>query len=209
MLDTIAPAPPAQGRPAMGAGRVGRRCLSLLGVAEASGFVPVAPARLRAGDDLVMGDLGGAIHVLGPVAAPLREERPVAKALRVRLDALPVDGEDEAIGVLNALMKGAAEIAGCLSNDVPRGPQAFAELLGLARLGADDGKLHDHGSQGDIWRPLPSTGQLSACTLRTFTGVAGDIWRPLPSTRQPGTRASPQPAVPGGWRARRAPRRPA
>ena len=90
---------------------------------------------------------GVPIHVLRPVAAPLREEGAPAEALGVRLDAVPLDAQREAVGVLDPLLKGAPAVALGLRDDGPRRLQPRPHLVCRPVPGPQDHQLHDHGAE--------------------------------------------------------------
>src|SRR5579883_1668456 len=66
----------------------------------------------------VMQDAGGAFEEAVDVAAPLREERAVAKIFHVRVERGPDVGEHVLVGMLDAALHARGDAAGMLANNI-------------------------------------------------------------------------------------------
>src|SRR5262249_45202772 len=81
------------------------------------GGVPGGAPTSGSGEDAVVLYVGRAVDEVAEVAAPLWEERAVAEALHVVGDRVPLDVQDEALGVLDAALEAAAAVALRLRDD--------------------------------------------------------------------------------------------
>src|SRR5579885_2065042 len=91
------------------------RCLAWCAAAGLGFGLRIANCTLKW---FVMQDAGGAFEEAVDVAAPLREERAVAKIFHVRVERGPDVGEHVLVGMLDAALHARGDAAGMLANNI-------------------------------------------------------------------------------------------
>jgi hypothetical protein len=80
------------------------------------------------------------------VAPPFGEQLGQAEALGVRLQRLPLHAQDERLGLLEALVEHAVDVAGHPRDHGARGAQAIANLIRESRLRRQQRNFNDHAA---------------------------------------------------------------